>query len=164
MSPSRRRRCVLRAGSASAGMEDFATRTYGTRELDNRPLFGETSPRVTSPSRPASPSGVLSGDPRRAPWRGLGGLRSPGRPFPAAGLGREGSGVLRGARDAPPSAEVLVQEGSGQEDSFSGGSSASIREPVEKALAGWATSRVSGQLLGAPLAPLLARLFLSPPG
>lgn len=29
------------------GMEDFTTRTYGTRELDNRPLFGETSPRVT---------------------------------------------------------------------------------------------------------------------
>uniref|UniRef100_A0A2D4FE77 Transmembrane protein 243 n=1 Tax=Micrurus corallinus TaxID=54390 RepID=A0A2D4FE77_MICCO len=26
-------------------MEDFTTRTYGTRGLDNRPLFGETSPR-----------------------------------------------------------------------------------------------------------------------
>ncbi|KAG8142553.1 hypothetical protein E2320_005774 [Naja naja] len=26
-------------------MEDFSTRTYGTRGLDNRPLFGETSPR-----------------------------------------------------------------------------------------------------------------------
>ncbi|XP_015283584.1 PREDICTED: transmembrane protein 243 isoform X1 [Gekko japonicus] len=26
-------------------MEDFTTRTYGTRGVDNRPLFGETSPR-----------------------------------------------------------------------------------------------------------------------
>ncbi|XP_070803172.1 transmembrane protein 243 [Pituophis catenifer annectens] len=26
-------------------MEDFTTRTYGTGGLDNRPLFGETSPR-----------------------------------------------------------------------------------------------------------------------
>ncbi|KAM6435784.1 transmembrane protein 243 isoform 2-T7 [Liasis olivaceus] len=26
-------------------MGDFTTRTYGTRGLDNRPLFGETSPR-----------------------------------------------------------------------------------------------------------------------
>ncbi|KAM8980127.1 transmembrane protein 243 isoform X1 [Sarcophilus harrisii] len=26
-------------------MEDFATRTYGTSGLDNRPLFGETSAR-----------------------------------------------------------------------------------------------------------------------
>ncbi|XP_066489394.1 transmembrane protein 243 isoform X2 [Tiliqua scincoides] len=26
-------------------MEDFAARSYGTRELDDRPLFGETSPR-----------------------------------------------------------------------------------------------------------------------
>nr|XP_056702067.1 transmembrane protein 243 isoform X2 [Euleptes europaea] len=28
-------------------MEEFTTRTYGTRGVDNRPLFGETSPRVT---------------------------------------------------------------------------------------------------------------------
>ncbi|KAG9489946.1 hypothetical protein GDO78_005714 [Eleutherodactylus coqui] len=28
-------------------MEDYTTRTYGTGGLDNRPLFGETSARVT---------------------------------------------------------------------------------------------------------------------
>uniref|UniRef100_A0A670J247 Transmembrane protein 243 n=1 Tax=Podarcis muralis TaxID=64176 RepID=A0A670J247_PODMU len=39
-------------------MEDFTTRTYGTRGLDNRPLFGETSPRVKqNPSCPFSPPG-----------------------------------------------------------------------------------------------------------
>lgn len=29
-------------------MEDFATRTYGTSGLDNRPLFGETSAKVSA--------------------------------------------------------------------------------------------------------------------
>uniref|UniRef100_A0A452QJQ2 Transmembrane protein 243 n=1 Tax=Ursus americanus TaxID=9643 RepID=A0A452QJQ2_URSAM len=28
-------------------MEDFSTRTYGTSGLDNRPLFGETSAKVS---------------------------------------------------------------------------------------------------------------------
>ncbi|OCT89197.1 hypothetical protein XELAEV_18017813mg [Xenopus laevis] len=28
-------------------MEDYTTRTYGTGGIDNRPLFGETSARVT---------------------------------------------------------------------------------------------------------------------
>ncbi|XP_058534279.1 transmembrane protein 243 isoform X2 [Ochotona princeps] len=28
-------------------MEDFSARTYGTSGLDNRPLFGETSAKVT---------------------------------------------------------------------------------------------------------------------
>lgn len=29
-------------------MEDFTTRTYGTSGLDNRPLFGETSAKVSA--------------------------------------------------------------------------------------------------------------------
>lgn len=29
-------------------MEDFSTRTYGTSGLDNRPLFGETSAKVSA--------------------------------------------------------------------------------------------------------------------
>lgn len=29
-------------------MEDFPTRTYGTSGLDNRPLFGETSAKVSA--------------------------------------------------------------------------------------------------------------------
>ncbi|EDL84310.1 similar to chromosome 7 open reading frame 23 (predicted), isoform CRA_a [Rattus norvegicus] len=31
-------------------MEDFATRTYGTSGLDNRPLFGETSAKFQDPA------------------------------------------------------------------------------------------------------------------
>lgn len=30
-------------------MEDFSARTYGTSGLDNRPLFGETSAKVSGP-------------------------------------------------------------------------------------------------------------------
>lgn len=53
-------------------MEDFATRTYGTSGLDNRPLFGETSAKVSAdcvsrlgwgvclrPALPPSPGWVL---------------------------------------------------------------------------------------------------------
>lgn len=33
-------------------MEDFSTRTYGTSGLDNRPLFGETSAKVSAGGGP----------------------------------------------------------------------------------------------------------------
>ena len=33
--------------SPTANMDDFTTRSYGTGTLDNRPLFGETSARVS---------------------------------------------------------------------------------------------------------------------
>lgn len=33
-------------------MEDFTTRTYGTSGLDNRPLFGETSAKVSAGGGP----------------------------------------------------------------------------------------------------------------
>lgn len=32
---------------SALAMDDFTTRTYGTSGMDNRPLFGETSARVT---------------------------------------------------------------------------------------------------------------------
>ncbi|KAG9330710.1 hypothetical protein JZ751_022385 [Albula glossodonta] len=46
-------------------MDDFTTRTYGTSGLDNRPLFGETSARVTVissfvfPSLPPKPLNIF---------------------------------------------------------------------------------------------------------
>ncbi|TWW64817.1 Transmembrane protein 243 [Takifugu flavidus] len=46
-------------------MDDFTTRTYGTSGLDNRPLFGETSARVTVissfvfPSLPPQPLNIF---------------------------------------------------------------------------------------------------------
>ena len=33
-------------------MEDFSTRTYGTSGLDNRPVFGETSAKVSADGTP----------------------------------------------------------------------------------------------------------------
>lgn len=36
-------------------MEDFTTRTYGTSGLDNRPLFGETSAKVSTGGGPPGP-------------------------------------------------------------------------------------------------------------
>lgn len=61
-------------------MEDFAPRTYGTSGLDNRPLFGETSAKVSAGvgrgpkcENPASlhPAGSL-----QPAWRVLGKSRS----------------------------------------------------------------------------------------
>ncbi|XP_031235866.1 transmembrane protein 243 isoform X1 [Mastomys coucha] len=40
-------------------MEDFATRTYGTSGLDNRPLFGETSAKDSSFHSGSSPVQVI---------------------------------------------------------------------------------------------------------
>lgn len=61
-------------------MEDFSTRTYGTSGLDNRPLFGETSAKVSadrdlrlrvcvclSAFLSALPPGVRAGSFRAAP-------------------------------------------------------------------------------------------------
>lgn len=41
-------------------MEDFTTRTYGTSGLDNRPLFGETSAKVSAGGGPPGPGVRLS--------------------------------------------------------------------------------------------------------
>lgn len=70
-------------------MEDFSTRTYGTSGLDNRPLFGETSAKVSAEGAPGpgvsvrlcvrQASRVLAG-PLRGPWRDL---EEESRPFHA---------------------------------------------------------------------------------
>jgi hypothetical protein len=41
-------------------MEDFTARTYGTSGLDNRPLFGETSAKVSEDFGPRPRSGCVS--------------------------------------------------------------------------------------------------------
>ena len=46
-------------------MEDFSTRTYGTSGLDNRPLFGETSAKVSA-APDAGPEWRVCPTPR--PW------------------------------------------------------------------------------------------------
>ena len=53
-------------------MEDFSTRTYGTSGLDNRPLFGETSAKVS-----AAPDAGLSGVSANSPPPAPGALRGP---------------------------------------------------------------------------------------
>lgn len=57
-------------------MEDFPTRTYGTSGLDNRPLFGETSAKVSADRDSGLGVCVCVSD-SALPLRVLGPLRPP---------------------------------------------------------------------------------------
>lgn len=71
-------------------MEDFATRTYGTSGLDNRPLFGETSAKVSAGVGPGpeceNPASLHPAGSLQPAWRVLGsGKNCSCRPAPLLG-------------------------------------------------------------------------------
>lgn len=58
-------------------MEDFTTRTYGTSGLDNRPLFGETSAKVSAGEGAPGPESACPASLRPSwAWSGLGSAES----------------------------------------------------------------------------------------
>lgn len=75
-------------------MEDFTTRTYGTSGLDNRPLFGETSAKVSAGVGPG-PEGACPAS--------LHPSGSCDRPGVDLGVERAGPAIrLRASRDVCP--------------------------------------------------------------